>query len=582
MTVRVPSLRLQTPLYIKRSGFDMESGHVSHALFLESHPVSHHNISVPSPSTIDRLAIFPLTPITRSLFLPIIFIQKFHRNISTFSPCTLPHCAGSPVEMHAANIPSGCEECVTECDVETCDLATESSQCTDRCLVVPCEDPCPDVCASACGSWSASPCETALCQGFHDLVSLFSPSPLHVKFTDHAVALTQSGHCAVPPPQGIHPLTQLPGHLVMQHERDGSDHLDWNNTFLSRELDALICACTTQPQPHSFDSNTCDPRLLSVTKSNAYSHHHSTIPRVSLQMSTSNTSGPVWFSPIMSATASARSSPGPSSPSTSDTQQLHTPEIGSRMDIEAFQSHPSDSVMCLWAQCGMTFRSSLDLISHVNAAHLHLPISPESFPHQIVSPPPAYPSVPQNPTSVACMWGDCNVYPTPSRIPGPSTGNVTHAALGLLASHLLQDHLGVSVPRSSTSKTAHEGTRVVNDTMQNGSARFHSPSNVPAPVAHPHSPPFTSQPLSSSSLNDVAQSAPHHVCKWQHCIHAQTIFGTSTDLTMHITDVHVGGGKNRYDCMWEGCTRHGISGFSSKQKILRHIQVCTTIINELY
>ena len=59
-------------------------------------------------------------------------------------------------------------------------------------------------------------------------------------------------------------------------------------------------------------------------------------------------------------------------------------------------------------------------------------------------------------------------------------------------------------------------------------------------------------------------------CRWRGCEHS---FTNVDDLMDHLTAVHVGSGKNHYECFWNGCERNGQKGFSSKQKVCRHLQV---------
>ncbi|KAG8699492.1 zinc-finger protein [Ceratobasidium sp. 395] len=97
-----------------------------------------------------------------------------------------------------------------------------------------------------------------------------------------------------------------------------------------------------------------------------------------------------------------------------------------------------------------------------------------------------------------------------------------------------------------------------------------SPS-LSAPTSGPSSAP--TRPESAKGKEKAADdlTAPNtHTCGWVDC--GQT-FDTSADLTEHLSTVHVGRGKASYDCHWVGCARHGPKhGFSSKQKILRHLQ----------
>jgi hypothetical protein len=69
---------------------------------------------------------------------------------------------------------------------------------------------------------------------------------------------------------------------------------------------------------------------------------------------------------------------------------------------------------------------------------------------------------------------------------------------------------------------------------------------------------------------------PNHVvdgsekCQWHGC---ELAFSTIDDLMNHLTAEHVGSGKNHYECFWGDCERSGKNGFTSKQKVCRHLQV---------
>ena len=208
-------------------------------------------------------------------------------------------------------------------------------------------------------------------------------------------------------------------------------------------------------------------------------------------------------------------------------------------------------VTCMWGDCGALFTSLSDLVGHVNMQHLHLPSpTPMSSTH-----PPEIQHQANTDGSVdalSCLWGDCNLYPSPDCIPGPSTGNPIDAALSTLASHLFQDHLGL--PNNTT---------FTHVSVSQSSASFDAISNISIP-------PSTSTPPSNSPDPIVDEYSAKHLCSWQSC--SQT-FASCDELTAHITSVHVGAGKAHYECFWDGCNRHGDQGFASKQKICRHMQV---------
>lgn len=69
----------------------------------------------------------------------------------------------------------------------------------------------------------------------------------------------------------------------------------------------------------------------------------------------------------------------------------------------------------------------------------------------------------------------------------------------------------------------------------------------------------------------VPEIGDSRTCSWRGCGRS---FESVDDLTNHLTAKHVGSGKNHYECFWGDCERNGEKGFSSKQKVCRHLQVC--------
>lgn len=231
-------------------------------------------------------------------------------------------------------------------------------------------------------------------------------------------------------------------------------------------------------------------------------------------------------------------------------------------------STPSNVLKCMWGNCLATFSNMAELVGHVNLQHLRLPGSGPITAQNNSTPNPIQPTDKpdsmQNITYLSCLWADCQQYPDISTIPGSSTSNPVDSALGILANHLLHDHLGLSSP-------------LLSQTQQADFSKSLNPSTTWTPEPLPLvSPPESSKSstLSPSGPPTPAPehdcSSPSHVCRWIGCGQS---FMTCDELTAHITASHVGGGKNHYDCYWEGCSRHGESGFASKQKICRHLQV---------
>lgn len=264
--------------------------------------------------------------------------------------------------------------------------------------------------------------------------------------------------------------------------------------------------------------------------------------------------------------------PSPSSFVTSAPSALPSPAPSTHHPFSVDHSDASaNRLPCMWGDCNACFATMNELVGHVNLQHLRLPPpsgapSTSTDPQLAVSPQRAQLDD-ANPLS--CLWADCQVYPTPDSIPGPSSGDHAGSVLGVLANHLLQDHLGLASRSLNTSVLPAPQSQ---SQSQLQSEQPFQPSS--APQSTPLSP-VVSGPLTPAPEHDC--SAPHaHVCRWKDC---GTSFDSCDALTTHITSAHVGGGKAHYDCYWEGCARHGDNGFASKQKICRHLQVCGTLEN---
>lgn len=63
-----------------------------------------------------------------------------------------------------------------------------------------------------------------------------------------------------------------------------------------------------------------------------------------------------------------------------------------------------------------------------------------------------------------------------------------------------------------------------------------------------------STPASSPLASTSASSPPvhEHACRWRHCT---LTFPTTSLLMEHLSTAHVGAGKARYTCEWDGCER---------------------------
>lgn len=348
-----------------------------------------------------------------------------------------------------------------------------------------------------------------------------------------------------------------------------------------------------------------------ATSSTGHSHHHSyTHPNAyqqnhHQQQHIANHSPPFHTS-TQPDEGSAFESNSPRSHDLSPAQSQSHLVVG---QTELSGQHP-----CMWANCHTIFGSLQDLVAHVNVQHLQtvsalLTTNNQPDPSQghtsahhqsaLNSADQVFPS---------CHWGDCHVYPTVENVPGSSDRPVD-AALGVLAAHLWEYHLGLSTPPPQFNFTSADASAVA----QTGGDLF-LPSPLEDVVPEPQTSSIevemidmTSSPVPASSVaaevdgvtdtlssSQLCSGSTHdhtfiptqdqdhildhghdctttnHPCKWSDC---QERFTSCEALMAHVTAEHVGGGKNHYGCFWDGCGRNGENGFKSKQKICRHLQV---------
>ncbi|KAH7335306.1 hypothetical protein B0J17DRAFT_617308 [Rhizoctonia solani] len=249
-----------------------------------------------------------------------------------------------------------------------------------------------------------------------------------------------------------------------------------------------------------------------------------------------------------------------------------TPELSPADYFPHLTPSPSSgSFACLWSDCGQHFSSLGELVGHVNLAHLRLPATEPPHDHahgapacHVAPPLSSDPSQGNQSDVLSCLWSDCSITPAPLDTSG------SDASLCALASHLFHDHLHLSAQASA-------------DIFNLGPPLSPSSASVPTPASpaiqtfSPPSPPSPapsfSGPSHSHKGKEKASPAPDsqiHTCRWTGC---SETFATCAALTDHLSSVHVGRGKASYDCHWADCNRHGEkNGFSSKQKVLRHLQ----------
>jgi len=250
------------------------------------------------------------------------------------------------------------------------------------------------------------------------------------------------------------------------------------------------------------------------------------------------------------------------SPSAADRNAMTTEQSPTMSDFYSMPpsapSHPAP-LLCMWGECSDTFSTMEELICHVNISHLRLPFHA----------PPDPDSPPQ---LQQCLWKDCHDFRNPLNLP---PGVHSDLASTILTSHIVQEHLGqyitspcewrrrLEAQRRSTS----QGIEFQMQQQQQQIAMAQDTMHINAVDALRLSPAESISGDSSLSSHDCETGA--HKCHWKEC---GRNFDSCDALTDHLNQDHVGGGKSHYDCFWAGCRRNGSNGFTSKQKICRHLQ----------
>lgn len=225
---------------------------------------------------------------------------------------------------------------------------------------------------------------------------------------------------------------------------------------------------------------------------------------------------------------------------------------------------------CMWNGCPFSFLTRDELVRHVN--HHHLPPAepaqnqeqPDNHQYHRMEPPDdqasqVYPS----PSTSQITYTETPVYPSP-----PSSIGIDEEELNWKI-RCIQHELGTCEGKMAARERGE--LPPVNVPTPSGSEGNQTEENRGCMLAD-----RTSSPAIASSSNVISSTSTHscagiHYCRWASC---SAFFDSCDNLTAHLNTVHVGSGKARYDCFWDGCDRNGERGLGSKQKICRHLQVC--------
>lgn len=281
-----------------------------------------------------------------------------------------------------------------------------------------------------------------------------------------------------------------------------------------------------------------------------------------------------------------------------------------RASASSLTSTSTSLFTCMWGGCQAQFPSLAELVGHVNLSHLRLSADTDTSSSRGANPTETQNQIHiqvDDPTRLPCLWGDCTEFLLPEHLTGTSSTSTEDIMLSSLASHLFQDHLGlqnfggdiqsddldverllaeISPCRQQSQDEESRGPQNgqnapgIGSVIVAGNANsnhkeatdtgLHSFMQDPRVVAIPSSQTPTTTLSSPATSSTEITSGEGHVCLWESC---GVSFETCNDLTSHMSFVHVGSGKPQYDCFWEGCMRSGDKGFSSRQKICRHLQV---------
>lgn len=281
--------------------------------------------------------------------------------------------------------------------------------------------------------------------------------------------------------------------------------------------------------------------------------------------------------------------------------------------------------VCHWQNCHRVFTSMPDLLGHVASDHLgapgflnettpkmeaplpQIPIQPLVLPDSMQafssatssSNPPmstrlsqpsapsvstmnAFPTGNSNPFDnlvgqelLSCLWDDClpmpectapapEACPTHANMPAHPMGGHTHNSITgepfspqTMLRHVLEEHLGVPGSILGWGDTA-QIPPTTHNTISQAHDRLHFAQRQQQGLL-----------LTPSSTQQSPSPPPvkQLICLWPGCTHPEP-FVDPASLMAHLSDCHVGKGKDSYTCLWDGCDR----AFRSRQKVLRHLQ----------
>lgn len=283
-------------------------------------------------------------------------------------------------------------------------------------------------------------------------------------------------------------------------------------------------------------------------------------------------------------TSSSSSSMLPSLPMAGTTTS--TPSTSSLPDLSALGFHPSQSqaeqdrlLSCLWDSCfPLPTECSADQPSHcpphvnipspgdctvshphshththLDANGAHQPFSPQTMLRHVLE---EHLGVPGDILGWPSFDEEFGMESLAAGLMGNQSGTTGIAGNGLAQLELPPSAIDTLNPNVATQST--------NSSSSASGSASGSGSGIVLPT-----------PPSSTNTSRLPSPPPSKplICQWKDCTCTEP-FSSPLDLMDHLSDIHLGKGKESYVCKWGDCLGPDSQGrhFRSRQKVLRHLQ----------
>ncbi|KIK91522.1 hypothetical protein PAXRUDRAFT_830771 [Paxillus rubicundulus Ve08.2h10] len=408
-----------------------------------------------------------------------------------------------------------CNQCPQEaapCGETACLIPEITSECTNECLVVACDDP------SHVGSSCHVTDGSAMCD-------------------DGCIPAMNCADCP-----GLEEIlqccTDYHPYVTEPKSHDALGAMGWEPSL----SDIMFCRCGENTQDVSITNQL--PPMEPLYPANLFPQS------ISALASDSPPSSSIHTTPSPSLSAAVPQS------------YTESPVISQQAPVPPFA--------CMWGNCGSMFSTLSELVGHVNLEHLRAAgAQPEVT---VQSRDNAHPSIQD---TLSCHWGNCAMYPTPSSIPSGSSASPDNGMLNVLTTHFMQDHLGLnySFPTSTTPKP---GLSVLQNTGSTGSVpqpstppvHEYSENHVCKWLSCTQT--FTSCDDLTTHIASVhvGSGKAHYECFWEGCArHGENGFPSKQKISRHLQS-HTG--HRPFQC--RQCHQNFSEAATLQQHMRRHTQ----------